>query len=384
MQAAIQRDRLHRPGPESPLSREARPTRGLAREYFTDEALYRRETERVFAARWSYLGRAEQLAEPGDYLVHAEEGERVVVVRDGEDKVHAFHDHCRHRGTRLCEAERGHIERALVCPYHGWSYGLDGALLGAPNMADTPGFRREEHGLHPVAVGVWEGGLFLNLDGRAEPLEEYFAPLTRHFAPWAIGELRVAHSISYEVRANWKLIAQNYSECYHCPRIHPELNVLSGYRETFNDLESGPFLGGPMEIAAPGGGLTSTGERCAPDLPGLEGDDLQRSYYYCLFPDLLLSLQPDFVMAHRLIRRAPDRTLVSCQMLFRPEAMAEPGFDAGPCVEMWDQVNREDWAICERSQEGISSRAYTPGPYSTMEPMLPALDREYLAAMGAD
>ena len=349
--------------------------------YFTDQEIYERESERIFSREWIYVGRESSIKEAGEFFVHTQGEERIIIVRDPAGEVRAFYDLCRHRGTGLCSSDEGKFGKYITCPYHAWSYSLDGELASAPNMEETEGFQKDDYPLKAAHCETLMGAIFINLSDAPVDFETHFAPLEKRFGPWGIGDLRTAHQEEYDVSANWKLIVQNYSECYHCPTVHPALNELSHFRATSNDLEEGPFLGGPMEIGRPGGGMTTTGERCAAHLPGLEGPDLQRAYYYVIFPNMLVSLQPDFVLVHRLVRNGPGKSLITCEWLYHPDAISEPDFDPGPAVEFWDETNRQDWLICERSQQGVSSRAYTPGPYSSLETMLAVIDRQYLQAM---
>jgi Rieske 2Fe-2S family protein len=183
------------------------------------------------------------------------------------------------------------------------------------------------------------------------------------------------------VRANWKLIFENYSECYHCPTVHPSLVKLSPADSGANDLTSGPFLGGYMSIVRPGGSLTLSGDSCGPSVGELRAEDRERVYYYSIFPNLLLSLHHDYVMYHTLWPEAPDRTRIECTWLFDPDAASVPGYNPDDGIEFWDLTNRQDWHICEQCQWGVSSRAYSPGPYSPRDSISAAFDREYLRAM---
>ncbi|HEX8678890.1 MAG TPA: SRPBCC family protein, partial [Chthoniobacterales bacterium] len=166
-----------------------------------------------------------------------------------------------HRGTRLCDEATGHAA-AIQCPYHAWTYALDGRLVGAPQMDAAPGFDKNDYSLARVAVGLWEGFVFLNLGQDSAPIDEVFAPLAGKFTQWNLPRLRSGRTIAYDVRANWKLIFENYSECYHCPGVHPMLSKVSPYDSAENDLVEGPFLGGFMSINQ-GTSLTMSGNACA-------------------------------------------------------------------------------------------------------------------------
>ncbi len=194
--------------------------------------------------------------------------------------------------------------------------------------------------------------------------------------------LRSARRIDYDVRANWKLIFQNYSECLHCPVIHPTLARLTPYTSGANDLFDGPYLGGYMVIRQEGGSLTMSGRACGRPVGALPPEDRNRVYFYSIFPNLLLSLHPDYVMFHTLWPEGPGRTGITCEWLFHPDSFDEPGFDPDYAVRFWDETNRQDWHICELSHAGIASRAYQPGPYSPREAISAAWDREFLRTMG--
>jgi Rieske 2Fe-2S family protein len=355
----------------------------LPGESYTSPEIFAREQERIFAHRWLCVGRADALGEPGDFRLATVGSESLLLVRGRDGKARAFFNVCRHRGTRVCEAESGRFAGGIQCPYHAWTYGLDGALIGAPHMADVPWFDRADHPLAPAALGEWEGFLFLNLSAEPEPLDEALRPLLGRFAPWRLPALKTGRSITYEVRANWKLVFQNFSECYHCPLVHPALAKLSHYRSGANDLRDGAVLGGYMLINEKGGSLTVSGRLCGAPLGNLPEKERQRVYYYSIFPGTFLTVQPDFVMATRLEPRAADRTGVVCDWLFAPEALATPGFDPADGVEIWDVTNRQDWHMCELAQQGVSSRAYRPGLYSMEESLLAAFDREYRRSLGA-
>jgi len=288
---------------------------------------------------------------------------------------------CRHRGTRLCEAESGRLPGTIQCPYHAWTYSLDGRLVGAPHMEGVEGFDKRDYPLHPAALDSWEGFLFVNLAAEPVPMAEAFAPLLGRFARFNLPRLRPWRRIEYDVGANWKLLFQNYSECLHCPVIHPALTRLTPYRSGENDLTEGPFLGGYMILADRGGSMTMSGRSCGLPVGDLPEEERGRVYYYSLFPNMFLSLHPDYAMFHTLWPDAPARTRVICEWLFHPDSFEAPGFDPEDAVGFWDETNRQDWHICELGQAGISSRVYAPGPYSPRESIPAAWDREYLRQM---
>jgi Rieske 2Fe-2S family protein len=355
----------------------------LPQRWYVNDEVFRTEQQRIFAGGWVCIGRAERLEKPGDYFVADVASESLIVVRDESDAVHAFYNVCRHRGTRICETHSGRFSGAIQCPYHAWTYGLDGALRVARNMNEVPGFATSDYPLHEAALAQWEGFLFVNLANNVEPFDTTFAPLIGRFDAWNIGDLRTARTIEYDVACNWKLLFQNYSECYHCPLVHPQLEKLSASDSGRNDLVDGPFLGGYSELREEGMGLTMSGKTPRPPLGRIGGEDLRRDYYYTIFPTMLLSLHPDYVMVHYLRPITTTRTHVSCAWLFDPTTMARQDFDPSDAMEFWDLTNRQDWHVNELTQKGVLSKAYTPGPYANAEGLLAAFDRHYLRVMHA-
>ncbi|HEV7178893.1 MAG TPA: aromatic ring-hydroxylating dioxygenase subunit alpha, partial [Candidatus Baltobacteraceae bacterium] len=342
------------------------------------------ERERIFAREWICAGRLEQIERSGDYFVATIAGESLIITRDQAGAVHAFYNVCRHRGTRICETQNGHFTGSIQCPYHAWTYGLDGALKVARNMSDVPGFSASDYPLHAAAVALWEGFIFVNLSAQPHAFERAFAPVLERFAKWHIGELRTARTIHYDLPVNWKLIFQNYSECYHCPLVHPQLDKLSPSDSGRNDLAEGQFLGGFSELRRQGTSLTTSGATGRAPVGDVGGDDLGRIYYYTIFPSMLLSLHPDYVMVHYVSPLAIDRTDVVCAWLFDPKTMAEPAFDPSDAVDFWDLTNRQDWHVSELTQAGVRSKVYAPGPYANAEGLLAAFDRHYLAVMNGE
>ncbi|HLC13631.1 MAG TPA: aromatic ring-hydroxylating dioxygenase subunit alpha [Chthoniobacterales bacterium] len=351
--------------------------KSLPQKYFVSPDIFAKEQSEIFSKEWLLVGHQSQIANAGDYVVQEVNGESLIVIRDKTGDINGFFNVCRHRGTRLKEDACGHAS-AIQCPYHAWTYGLDGRLVGAPHMDDVPGFDKADYSLHRVSLGVWEGFIFVNLAENPMPLEKWSAPVMGKFSHWNMSILRPAKRIDYDVRANWKLMFENYSECYHCPGVHPQLQKVSPYDSTENDLREGPFLGGFMKIN-PGKSLTMSGNACAAFVGKIE--NLQQVFYYSIFPNMLLSLHPEYVMVHQLWPMSPERTLIVCDWFFHPDAFNRPDFKPDDAIEFWDMTNKQDWHVCELSQQGIASRAYEPGPYSSRESIPAAWDRYYLSVM---
>jgi Rieske 2Fe-2S family protein len=344
--------------PESPF------VSTLPGRYYYDPALYALEQERIFSQMWVCVGRAEQLTEPGAYQVVTVGQESVIVVRDRNGELQAFLNVCRHRGARICTEASGQLKGSIQCHYHAWTYGLDGRLLGAPNVLNDEQFDRTKFGLLPVALTVWEGTIWLNLSDNPSSLEDQLTGIIaarfgsyEPFLRYGVGQLKVGKTITYEVNSNWKLIIENFMECYHCGPMHPELcDLLPGYRNgaVYADGESAMLADGVEAF-------TVTGKASRPQLPGLLPEDLRRYYGIELLPNMLLNLFHDHVLIHTLYPQAPNHTRIVCDWLFDPVVMQDPEFDPMDAVNIFDLVNRQDWEVCQWTQQGMTSKAYKTG-----------------------
>jgi Rieske 2Fe-2S family protein len=358
------------------------PFTTLPARYYTDPDLFRRELEAFYFERWICAGRAQFISNPGDYFLREVAGESVIVVRDVTRRdvtraaggaVNAYYNVCRHRGTRMCTEPQGNCGGRIQCPYHGWSYGLDGQLLGAPHMPSD--FRREDYSLHRIHTDVWDGHLFLHLGSAPKPLLGQLGTLPRKFAPWRMQELRFHRRAVYDVRANWKLVILNFNECLHCPLVHPVLNRLTDYLGADNELPGPDYAGGSMGFRGEVQTMSVDGQRRRAYLPGLDEHQRRQVCYYSIYPNLLLSLHPDYMMVHTLWPQAVDRTVIFCEWYFHPQEMARPDFESEDAIQFWDTTNKEDWQLVELAQLGIGSRSYTPGPYSPREELLSGFDQ---------
>jgi Rieske 2Fe-2S family protein len=341
---------------------------------YTDAAWFGREMDRVFARMWLAAGRVDQLAATGTFVRRDVAGASVLIVRTG-DGVQAFHNVCRHRGTRLCTEDHGAFHGSIQCPYHAWTYGLDGRLLAAPQMDEVAGFDRSEYPLRRVACETWDGHVFINLSEAPAPLAAQLGELPARFAPWRMQELRLARRIDYDIATNWKLVVQNYNECLHCPIIHPLLNRMHHYLGADNVPSTDTYCGGAMGFKDGVETLSSDGKRRRAILPGLTGRDREVVNYFAIYPNFLLTLHPDYMMTITIWPQDCGRTKLVAEWHFHPAEMAKPDFVFEDAIEFWDRTNREDWAISEQSYLGISSRGYLPGPYSERERQLWEFDQ---------
>jgi Rieske 2Fe-2S family protein len=361
--------------------RSAGGARGLAGQYVLSTEIYDRETERIFSRHWVCVARLEELDSESRCLPVAVENHRLFLIQDEAGSVRAFRNFCRHRGSQLVNEQNcATLGKRIQCPYHAWTYDRSGELVSAPNMEGVSDFQTSDHGLIEVACQTKGGFLWINFSPQ-QSLNQWLDPISDRFAAWRIGELRIAHEITYTVKANWKLIFQNYSECYHCPIVHPMLNRLTPYRGSSNDLDKGPILGGPMSLADDSLTMSNDGKLAGPPIRGLNQEQSRSVYYFTIFPTMFLSLHPDYVLIHRLQRMDAGNTKVVCQFLFQPESINVGGFDPSQAIDFWDLTNRQDWEVCELAQLGMSEPGYFPGPYSNLESVVAAFDRHYLETM---
>lgn len=363
-----------------------RPRETLAGADYTTAAVYDDERERIWWGGWVCIGRAAEIPEPGDYLVRDLAGESIFLTRNHAGEVRAFYNVCAHRGTKLLDDEPacGHVKKVFKCPYHAWSFDLDGRLVGTPNVDEDEQFDRDDYPLHAIAAGAYAGFLFVNLAASPtdllESLQEGAESIT-NFERYRMDELRVGVRLVYEVAANWKIVVENFNECLHCPTIHPELvQVVPLYRfgEVWDEetRDDGNWM---IEGAT---SFTRTGQSALPKFPDLLPDDYRMYYGTYQFPNLMLNLHPDAGMYYLALPKGPGHTTVVSEYLFRPETIAAPDFAPEPVVELWDLISQQDWAVCERAQTGVSSRSFKHGVFPRQDRFLFAFNEHYRARMG--
>jgi Rieske 2Fe-2S family protein len=341
----------------------------LPREAYVTDEVFSFEQAAFFEQGWSCLGRSSLIGQPGDQRAEAVGRGSVFLMRDDHGKAHAFANACRHRNHELLAVGETVNRPIVICPYHAWSYRLNGELRRAPSFSGTDGFDEACHGLVELRLVEWHGFLFVDPSGQAGEFDDHVAGLEEIVAPYQLEELVTAGRHDYVVAANWKILSENYQECYHCPVIHPELCAASPPRSGDNYAHpgTGAWVGGYMDLdpnyptmaLEPGVG----GE----PLPGLDEHRRRIVDYIGLFPNVLLSLHPDYVMTHVLTPLGPAETRVVCEWHFSPEAVLKEGFDPSYAVQFWDVTNRQDWRACESVQRGLTSPHAIPGPLSAEE-----------------
>jgi Rieske 2Fe-2S family protein len=339
------------------------PTLGGA--YYTDPDVFAREQQFIFEQMWFCAVRSADLAKPGAFSKVQVGRESVLVIRGRDGALRAFLNICRHRGAQLCTEASGEIRRNLQCPYHAWTYGLDGQLVAAPNLTKMPDVDRVEYGLHKVHLREWLGYAWVSLADAPPSFEdevqgavvERLGDLTsieRYETP----DLELGRRITYDVKANWKLIIENFMECYHCATIHPELTEVlpefaDGYAAQY-------FVGHGAEFAEDAQGFTVDGSEGFGKLPGVADDQDRRYYAITVKPTVFINLVPDHVIVHRMFPLATDHTIVECDWLYSKDVVAT-GKDVSRSVELFHRVNEQDFEACVRTQPAMSSRAYRDG-----------------------
>ncbi len=350
----------------------------LPSSWYRSESVLAVEKERIFCREWVCACRAEELAEPGTFRVLDILGESIILLRNREGELRAFYNVCRHRGARLCREPaaaaapagaqlRGGIAAGrITCPYHQWAYDLNGRLIAAPWLSGEPDFDKSLFSLYPVGVECWGGFVFVNLTPRgAGSLAQQLGAIPGRLERYPLSELRIGRTIRYEVAANWKVLCENYNECYHCAGVHPELCALvPAFRErgggNLDWLRGVPHREGAYTF-------TKSGTSRRRPFPTLNEDERVRHKGELVFPNLFVSLACEHVAAFILQPRGAMRTDITCHFLFEPFEIDKPDFDPSDTSEFWDLVNRQDWAICEAVQQGISARVHERGYYAPME-----------------
>jgi glycine betaine catabolism A len=331
-------------------------SRMLPRSSYVDPAVFAWEREHIFTG-WMCVGFSADLPNRGDQRALDTADGGVLLVRGDDGVVRAFANVCRHRGHRLVACDLQVTKRSITCPYHGWTYRLDGSLNVAPRYQNVPDFDPEQFGLVALPVADWHGWLFVDPSGAAGDFADVVGDVERVVAPYRHAELRILARHDYEVAANWKVLVENYQECYHCPLIHPELCRVSP-PTSGGDLEGETtWMGGWMDLREHAATMSLDGHSSGTPIPGLDEVQLRTVMYLVGYPNVLISLHPDYVMTHVLTPLAADRTRIVCTWAFPAEAV-DPSF----AVDFWDLTNRQDWSACESVQLGLSSPHAVPGP----------------------
>ncbi|MFR9728016.1 aromatic ring-hydroxylating oxygenase subunit alpha [Saccharopolyspora sp. MS10] len=348
-------------GPALPASlRETLPGH-----YYTDTSIFRAEQESIFEAGWFCAVLAADLARPGQYETVQIGRESVLVTRGRDGGTRAYLNVCRHRGARLCTEEKGEVRRSFQCPYHAWTYGLDGKLIAAPNLNAMQDIDRVEYGLRTVHVREWLGYVWLCLADEPPSFEEtVIGDVSERLGTpdaivgYQVADLKLGRRVEYDVKANWKQIVENFMECYHCATIHPELTEV--LPEFADGLAAQYYVGHGAEFGEEVQGFTVDGSAGLERIPGVGEEQDRRYYAITVRPQVFINLVPDHVVFHRMFPVAADRTIVRCDWLYLPEVV-DSGADIDRSVELFHRVNQQDFDACERCQLAMDSRSYRRG-----------------------
>lgn len=337
-----------------------------AGDVYTDPEIFRLEQQNIFETMWNCVIRADALPSAGEWKTITVGREEIIVVRTRKAGIQAYYNVCRHRGMRVCTTGEGK-NKTLQCGYHAWTYALEGDLVAAPNLTSMPDVNRQEYGLKPVHVREWLGYVWVCLADEPPSFEETVLGEVRtrfgevhSIENYGIENLQLGESKTYEVEANWKLIIENFMECYHCATIHPELTeVIPEFADGLasqrkNGEIHGASFGGDIE------GFTVDGSSGVSSLPAIAPAQDRKYYAITVKPQVFINTVPDHVIIHRMFPTSESHTTVICDWLFLPEVV-EQGLDISKSVELFHRVNQQDFEACEQTQPSMSSKAYRQG-----------------------
>ena len=375
---------------------------GMPRAFYQDAAVYAEEMRRIWQGGWLFAGFAIELPNPGDYITLNVDTAPVLILRGDDGALRAFHNVCRHRGTQLCREASGHV-RAVVCPYHSWTYARNGELRSCHGMHE--GVDKSQLGLKPIHLEVVSGMIYISMAPKPRPFDALRAQFAEAAAPQGLESARVAHIVDYEVEANWKLVWENNRECYHCMPRHPQYvkanfdtveeataspamrqkidaalariaNTLSlslpgaeashpqGGLATFPDPERGLWFACSRTALADGFLSESMdGRRVAPLMGDYPGEDVGVLRLRSL-PNFWLHASCDHAVATRMLPAGPRKTMMRSWWLVDAKAQEGEDYQVAPMLPFWHLTNEQDWDICKWQQRGVDSVGYQPGPLS--------------------
>ena len=343
---------------------------------YTSEAFYRREVERIFHKAWNFIGAADRLRDPGDYFTINFAGVPIIVLRDTEGELRAFANSCRHRGSALLEGS-GNC-RLIACPYHSWSYHLDGSLAAAPAMHKTHDFDSADHALVPIALDTWGGFLFVNFDPDAAPLADYLGDLPERVAPYRLDQMACARRKEYVMECNWKLFVENAKESYHIATVHRQtINKYASARSSGYWIEetNGQYC---TTFAQHEGSMALLkGDTGFPPIESLEGlPEAGGTRAPLIYPSTYLACTIDCAWYLELHPLGPSRTRLIHGALFPKDRLVRNDFEdvAKNYYKRWDITIEEDIVASERQQRGLDSPFARAGRFSYREPLVHEID----------
>jgi choline monooxygenase len=319
--------------------------------WYTEPAIAKRERTHVFGSSWQAIGRLDQVPNPGDFFTTTLADEPLLIVKDAQGELRAFYNVCRHHAAAVAPTPCGHAQ-IFRCPYHGWSYGLDGTLKGMPEFAGVANFRREDNGLVPIALDTWENFIFINLSPNPTPLKNFLGDLVEHVAPLDLKSLHFHSRKEYTLNCNWKVYVDNYLDGgYHVPHLHKGLNSVLDYTHyTIENGENYCLQSSPMVTSEEHSDVSAT----------RTGD---RAWYYWLYPNFMLNIYDDVMDTNLVLPLGVDKCRVIFDFFFADISPERAEYNTSS-VATSNTVQDEDEAICESVQRGLASRAYGAGRLS--------------------
>lgn len=337
---------------------------------YTSREFHDLEIETMFRRTWNFVGRQDELPQRGDYMTLELFGEPIIVVRGGDGAVRAFANTCRHRGARLL-CGKGH-RASISCPYHSWTYGLNGELRGAPGMEETEDFRREDYGLIPIRLEAWEGFMFLTFDDSAPPLLDHLGNFPDVFQSYSFSDMVCVGRKEYDLRCNWKIYLENAMEDYHTATVHRK---SIGTQKTTRESAKGQWdaIHMPCEKTI---AVLPEDETPFPQIATLQGNAAQGTYFAVIYPNIFFATTLDCMWWLHCVPVAPDRTKVIHGACFPRSTVERPDFDdiVKRYYRRWEKSLPEDNDIAEEQQAGLHSRLSRAGRFSSREPIVHAID----------
>jgi Rieske 2Fe-2S family protein len=338
----------------------------LPRQVYVDPEILAWERQNFFGG-WVCVGRSEDVPEPGNQKAVDVGPSGVLLLRAKDGVLRAFVNACRHRGHELLPCGTTANRRSVVCPYHAWAYDLAGPLRNAPGFRDVENFDKEKYSLQQLPLQEWHGWVFVAPSGEAGDFATHVGDADEIVANYGAEKLRVVEKHDYVIEANWKTVIENYQECYHCTMIHPELCRVSPPESGENIQGKGDWVGGWMDLREGAVTMSLDGTSSSVMIDTLDEQESHTVMYLAVFPNMLISLHPDYVMTHVLTPLETGKTHIECAWLFPPAAIEAPDFDPKNTVDFWDITNRQDWGACESVQRGLATPHYRPGPLAPEE-----------------
>jgi len=365
----------------------------LPASWYFDPAQFHREMEAIWWRDWLCVGRCSEWPEAGDYRIIRVGDQQVVITRTGSGELHAFHNTCRHRGSLICQAEAGHFNgQRIVCPYHAWTYSLEGDLLRTPRKPETPDFRIEDYSLYPVELDTWGGFVFINLsENPATTLQQSFGVESARLANWPLDELLLAHREIHSVGCNWKIFWENYLECYHCPNIHHDLcRLVPLYGAgvvSADDLPADSPLRRPAGESRLAQGAVTWSHDGQTGLPWFEGlspaEQVAGMTFADLLPAVFIVAHVDYVRSVHIMPLGPEQTRVTVNWLLPQDVLDSGRVDTAALSAFGNQVVLEDARVCELNQMGLHSLRHRHGVLAPQEYDILAFNQWVLDRLGS-